>query len=144
MRATHAPLPKHWQDKATLILALALAVSPWLLGYSDLSVATGNAVVIAVLWAAGAALMFVLRAPTPDFFVAFFAFWLAMSPRILGFADRIVPSVTAYALGAAVVVFALWASVLRAHDLQADGGNIVGFTPPAQPPAKPDGHKKAA
>lgn len=143
MRLSARPLPRLWQDKTTLALSLFLAASPWLLGYADLGIAKWNAVALAVLLGSGALAMLLWRPYWPDFFVAFMAFWLAMSPRILGFSDRWVPTLTADVIGAVVVVLALWAAVLRSRTLQEET-RAVGFEPPARPPVAPDRHKKAA
>jgi hypothetical protein len=143
MRPSARPLPRLWQDKTTLVLSLILAASPWLLGYADLAVARGNAVVLAVLLGLGALTMLLRRPYWPDFFVAFLAFWLAVSPRILGFSDRLAPTVTADVIGAAVVVLALWAAVLRSRALQ-EVSHAAGSEPPARPPIAPDRRKKAA
>ena len=50
---------KHWQDPLNLILGIWMIISPWLLGFSNLSTAMSNAVIIGIavaalaLWALG-------------------------------------------------------------------------------------------
>ncbi|MPY71262.1 MAG: hypothetical protein GEU92_14375 [Alphaproteobacteria bacterium] len=143
MRLSARPLPRLWQDKTTIVLSAILAASPWLLGYADLGIAKWNAVVLGAVLGLGASAMLLWRPCWPDFWVAFMAFWLAMSPRILGFSDRLAPTVTADVIGAAVVVLALWAAVLRSRAL-LETPHAAGSEPPARPPVAPDRPRKAA
>jgi hypothetical protein len=121
MRPVSGTLPRNWRDITIVALALLLAVSPWLLGYADLPAATWNAVVVGAVLGAGAAAVIVWRPYWPDFIVAFFAFWLAMGPRILGYDDRWIPTILADAIGVVVIVLALWSVIVRARELRESG-----------------------
>jgi hypothetical protein len=144
MRSIVEGLPGYWQDKTIIALSLFLAASPWLAGYGDLAVAQWNAVVVAVALAAGSLSVVFTTPYWPDFVTAFMAFWLVLSPRILGFSDRLIPTVIAGAVGSVVIVLALWSAVRRSHELLT-ARRRDSSEPPAQPPSKPTpGHEKAA
>lgn len=143
MRSMSGSLPSGWQAKAIVVLSLLLAASPWLLGYADLAVARWNAIVVAVIVAAGALAVILYRPYWPAFVAAFMAFWLSVSPRILTFADHALPAWLAYTAGAVLIVLALWAAVLRSQQL-LETGNVVGFEPPVKPPSAPHRPRKAA
>jgi hypothetical protein len=112
-------LPKHWQDKAIVGLSLLLAASTLLPVYEGAGAAAGDAVIVAALMAAGALALLLFRPYWPDFFTAFFGFWLTMSPRILGFSDHLFPTMLDYGIGGAVIVLGLWSAVQRARELTA-------------------------
>ena len=117
MRESKLPLPKHWQDKVIIGLSLLLAASTLLPWYDGAGPAAGDALVVAALIAAGALALMLFRPYWPDFFTAFFGFWLAMSPRILGFSDHLFPTFLDYGVGAAVIVLGLWSAVQRSREL---------------------------
>lgn len=119
MRSNGAGLPGYWQDKTIILLSLFLATSPWLLGYSDQNIAQWNAVIIATVLAAGATIVSISLPYWPDFIVAFMAFWLTLSPRILAFTSHLLPTVVAVTIGGSVVVLALWSAIRRSQDLRA-------------------------
>lgn len=143
MAFVQTSLPNRWQDKATVALSILLVVSPWLLGYTDLSNATLNAVILGGAMAAGAVSLIAWEPYWPGFFTAFAAFWLILSPRILDFSSRIVPATAAIVIGAAVLALALWSAIGRSraqYFATHPGGR--NFDPPAQPPSTPS--RKAA
>lgn len=119
MRSIDEGLPGYWQDKATVVLCLLLAASPWLLGYADLGIARWNAVVIAGVLAFGPLAVTLFEPYWPNFVTGFMAFWLLLSPRILGFSSRLLPNLIAVAIGATVIVLALWSAVRRSRALLA-------------------------
>jgi ABC-type multidrug transport system fused ATPase/permease subunit len=144
MRSIVEGLPGYWQDKTIIALSLFLAASPWLAGYGDLAIAQWNAVIIAAVLAVGSAAVVLGEPYWPNFVTAFMAFWLVLSPRILGFSDRLVPTLIAAAVGSVVIVLALWSAVRRSHELLT-ARRRDSSEPPAQPPSKPTpGHEKAA
>lgn len=144
MRSIAEGLPGYWQDKTIIALSLFLAASPWLVGYGDLAIAQWNAVVIAGVLSAGSLSVVFMTPYWPDFVTAFMAFWLVLSPRILGFSGRLIPTLIAAAVGSAVIVLALWSAIRRSQELLAPRrGASAG--PPVEPPSKPTpGHEKAA
>lgn len=143
MRPVSGTLPRNWRDTTILALSLLLIVSPWLLGYADLPAARWNALVVGAVLGAGAAAVILWRPYWPDFIVAFFAFWLTVSPRILAFDDRWTPTILADMIGVVVIVLALWSTIARARELR-ESGEIVGFDPPMAPPSSPAGPGQAA
>jgi hypothetical protein len=132
MRSIAESLPGYWQDKIIVALSLLLAASPWLFGYTDLSVAQWDAVVIAGTLALGSIAVTLWEPYWPNFVTAFLAFWLVLSPRILGFSGRLVPTLIAAAVGAVVIVLALWSAIRRSHDLLAERSQSR-----AEPPSRP-------
>lgn len=120
MRSITESLPGYWQDKIIVALSLFLAASPWLLGYTDLSVAQWNAVVVAGVLALGSLAVTLWEPYWPNFVTAFLAFWLVLSPRILGFSGRLIPTLIAATVGAVVIVLALWSAIRRSRDLLAE------------------------
>lgn len=145
MASVSKSLPDSWQDKTILGLSTLLAVSPWLLGYTDLATATWNAVIVAAMLAAGSLSLLLWQPYWPDFVTAFIAFWLAGSSRILGFTDHFAPTIVAAVIGIAAIVLALRSAVTRARALYfAAHPNVVEFEPPVQPPTTPHKPRKAA
>jgi hypothetical protein len=137
MRSILDGLPGYWQDKTIIALSLFLAASPWLLGYSDHSIAQWNAVIIAAIMASGATVMSVSLPYWPDFIVAFMAFWLFLAPRILDFTSHLLPTLAAASVGCAVVVLALWSAIRRSNELRTmrESGSVVRSTRPTSTPA---------
>jgi hypothetical protein len=132
MRSITESLPGYWQDKIIVALSLFLAASPWLFGYTDLSVAQWNAVVVAGTLALGSIAVALWEPYWPNFVTAFLAFWLVLSPRILGFSSRLIPTLIAATVGAVVIVLALWSAIRRSHDLLTERSQSR-----AAPPSRP-------
>ena len=77
---------KHWADAVNAILGVWLVVSPWLLGYQDVSAAMWNASIVGVaLIAVAMGAIFVPRA-WEEWTECGLAAWLVASPWLLGFA----------------------------------------------------------
>ena len=136
-------LPPHRQDMVIVGLSLVLAVSPWLLGYYDLGVARWDAVFVAPILALGALAVILRPAYWPDFVVAFFAFWLLLSPRILAFTDRLMPTIVDVVIGISVIVLAFWSAIRRSRELRGMA-KVVDLAPPTDPTQPPHGRQKAA
>jgi len=143
MRTRSCSLPPHRQDVIIIGLSLVLAISPWLLGYADLEIARWDAVFVAPVLAIGALAVILRPAYWPDFIVAFMAFWLVLSPRILTFSDRLMPSIADFAIGVAVIVLALWSAIRRSGELHSLT-TVVDLVPPSGPTPTPRGRQKAA
>ena len=76
---------KHWADAVNAILGVWLVVSPWLLGYQDVSAAMWNASIVGVaLIAVAMGAIFVPRA-WEEWTECGLAVWLVASPWLLGF-----------------------------------------------------------
>jgi hypothetical protein len=105
-----------WQDWAIFVLALWLAVSPWLCDYAAHAAATANAA-LAGLAIALAAHFEASCELAIDWLNLAAGLWLLAAPFALGFDAWTVASANSLAVGAAIV--ALTVSVLDLHRLQA-------------------------
>ena len=109
---------KHWQDPVNALLGAWLISSPWVLGFSNVVVATtSTAAVGAVLLASSIGAMQVPQAWEEWLDVAL-GIALMLLPALLGF-DGVAPALqNALATGALVTFLALWA--LASDDLLDD------------------------
>ena len=98
--------PAKWQDWASFTLGLWLAVSPWLLGYSQSEAATANAACVGLLLALGSHFELSFECLSVEWINAFAGAWLVIAPFALGFTAIPVPAANAVATGAMVMVLA--------------------------------------
>jgi SPW repeat len=101
---------KHWQDPVNAVLGACLVLSPWAwaLGYVDHPMATFNAVIIGVALIATALGAMLFPKAWEEWAEAIMGLWMAISPWVLGFADRKLAMLVAVIVGAAVMLMALW------------------------------------
>ncbi|MER3537504.1 MAG: hypothetical protein C4298_05385 [Thermus sp.] len=105
----------HWQDWANLVLGLWLLLSPWLLGYTSLTNALWNSVIVGILVAL-MALMHLRGGPLWEEWVNLvLGIWLILSPWILGFSGMASPTWNAVIVGVLVGLFALLATREKPH-----------------------------
>jgi SPW repeat len=97
-----------WQDWASFVLGLWLAVSPWLLGYAEHEGATTNAVFLGL----GVALIGHFEATFAEFAAEWLniaaGLWLVIAPFLLGF--NVEPLATANSIAVGTLLIALVAS----------------------------------
>lgn len=106
---------KRWQDWVNVVLGAWLVISPWALGFADpegpaswsawvlgaaVVIFAASAVYIPKAWEEGINILLGLG--------------LAVSPWLLGFADREVAANNAVIVGILIAAFAIWAMVLDA------------------------------
>lgn len=116
---------KHWQDPVNVLLGAWLVVSPWVLGYQSVTVATVSTMAIGVLLAASSAGAMVLPAAWEEWLDAILGAALMMAPLLLGFDAVDAALQNALITGGVVVFLALW--VLAADDeFAASWQRIVG------------------
>lgn len=76
---------QRWQDWVGLILGIWMFVSPWILGYSGMAVAAGNAYILGI----AVALFFAIALAQPHYWEEWvnlaLAVWLFIAPFVLGF-----------------------------------------------------------
>jgi hypothetical protein len=99
---------KSGQDWLNLILAIALFLSPWVIGFAADTVPAWNAWVVG-----GALIMFALAtlsvfAEWEEWVNFLLGLWLALSPWLLGFAANANAMWTHLVMGLAVVVVTAW------------------------------------
>lgn len=99
---------KHWQDPVNAVLGVGVVLSPWVLGFQDMTLAMANAVVIGLaLIAAALGAIFVPRA-WEEWTEAILGLWLVVSPWALGFNTHYQATMNALVIGAVIVALALW------------------------------------
>ncbi len=101
-----------WQDWAALVLGLGIAASPWLLGLSALAGPTMNALIVGLLVSALAALSLTLLDRWEAWINLGLAFWLCLSPWLLGYGYFPLPSWGHSLMGLGLAVLAI-SAILR-------------------------------
>ncbi len=137
-------LPGSWQEKFVVVLGLCLAISPWLLGYTASDIATGNAVVIGMAFMIGETIAILADTSYASYSVAFLAFWLTLSARILGYDDHILATSAQIGFGVSGIVFALGGAIVRARRLNLPAGARIAPTPQPTPSAPKTTRRRAA
>ena len=104
---------QRWLDWANMVLGIAMAASPWLLGYTGLEDATLNAVMAGFLIFALSALALTLLDHWEAYLNAMLGAWLVLSPWLLRFDGHETVKLAHLAIGAFVLVIAaqeIWQS----------------------------------
>jgi hypothetical protein len=96
-----------WQEWASFVLGLWLAMSPWVCGYADEQhAATGNAAFMGVALALVSHFEVSLDGHSAEWLNFGAGIWLAAAPFVLGFAAAALPAVNSIAVGTMVMVLA--------------------------------------
>ncbi len=99
---------KHWQDPMNALLGIWVLLSPWALGFQDMTMAMSNAVIIGLaLIAAALGAIFVPRA-WEEWTEGALGLWLIASPWALGFSTHYQATLSMVVSGIAVTALALW------------------------------------
>ncbi len=101
-----------WRHWAVFAAALALAVSPWLLGYAWHAVATANAALAGLAIAVAAHVNASCELPL-EWLNLGAGLWLLAAPFVLGFTAVSIASAASAAVGAAVAALAASSPVLQ-------------------------------
>ena len=109
-----------WQDWASFVLGLWLAVSPWLAGYSDNETATTNAAFVGTALALGAHFEVGLCEVAAEWVNVAVGLWLMCAPFVLGFESSGAPAANCLTVGAFVTALAL-----SALELDKDLGRLL-------------------
>lgn len=104
-------LSAQWQDATNLILGLWLVLSPWPLAFAAEQTAAMNAWVCGGLIAVAAIAAYIAAKPWQHWLSAALGAWLIASPWALGFAALQLATYNAVAIGAVVVLLAVWSAV---------------------------------
>jgi prepilin signal peptidase PulO-like enzyme (type II secretory pathway) len=108
---------KHWQDPANAAIGLWLVVSPWILGFSNVVIATSTTVAIGVLLLATSVGAMQFAQAWEEWLDVVLGLVLMLLPVVFGF-DGVQPALqNALASGALVSFLALW--VLASDDVLA-------------------------
>lgn len=99
---------KHWQDLVNALMGLALAISPWVLGFAGNSMAMSNAVVIGLVLAAVALGAVVMPSAWEEWAEGALGLWTVAAPWIVGFAGLRDAMLAHVVIGLVVVALAAW------------------------------------
>ena len=102
---------KHWQDPVNIVLGVWLIVSPWVLGFQDVTLAMWSTVATGIALGAVALGATLVPRAWEEWTEGALAIWLAVSPWVLGFATVENAMVNAVLVSAAILVLALWVLV---------------------------------
>jgi hypothetical protein len=95
-----------WQDWASFALGLWLAVSPWVLGYSQLETATANAAFMGLAVALGSHFGVSFDESSVEWFNMAAGLWLVLAPFLLGYSSQIDVTANSIAVGTGVAALA--------------------------------------
>jgi SPW repeat-containing protein len=96
-----------WQEWASFVLGLWLAVSPWICGYADdQQAATANAVFVGIALALGSHFEASLDECSAEWLNLLAGMWLVAAPFVLGFSSLGVPTANCVAVGTLVMTLA--------------------------------------
>ena len=115
-----------WQQWASFVLGLWLAVSPWICGYEDHHVATANAAFLGIAFALGSHFEASLDPCSAEWLNLAGGIWLVAAPFILGFATSGVASANCIAVGALVIALAASALSLG-KELEKLGRRVIAL-----------------
>ena len=101
-----------WQDWAGLLLGLWLAISPWVLGFSEQQAATANAAVIGITLAVVSLFEVGLSELADEGLKVAAGLWLVCSPLVLGYGASHLATTNAVVVGILMALFAAWAMSL--------------------------------
>lgn len=91
-----------WQDWASFVLGLWLAMSPWVLEYSDNEAATANAAFMGLALALGSHFEVSFDERQAEWFNLAAGLWLVLAPFLLGFSSAPAVAANCIAVGAGV------------------------------------------
>lgn len=96
-----------WQEWASFVLGLWLAMSPWIFGYSDdQHAATANAAFLGIALALGSHFEASLDECSAEWLNLAAGLWLVAAPFVLGFSAAAVATANSIAVGTLVVALA--------------------------------------
>ena len=98
-----------WEDWVGISLGAWMLVSPWVVGFSDHSAATMNALILGTILVLEELLELVVHEMAEEWIDLVAGLWLMLSPIALGFASLTPAAVNTIAVGLLVVLFAAWA-----------------------------------
>lgn len=95
-----------WQEWASFALGLWLAVSPWVVGYTDHEAATANAAFVGLALALASHFEATFDDVSAEWLNLGIGLWLVAAPFVLGFASATVATANSIAVGTLVAVLA--------------------------------------
>jgi hypothetical protein len=101
-----------WQDWVGFSLGLWLAISPWVIGFSDEQAATANAAVVGIALAVVSLLEVGISEVADEWLNVAAGLWLIASPFVPGFGASAPAAINAVVVGILVTLSAAWAMSL--------------------------------
>ena len=98
-----------WEDWVGIALGVCLLASPLVLGFSDHSAATMNALIMGTILVLEELLDVYIREAAEEWIDIIAGLWLIVSPIVLGFTSLMPAAVSTAAIGLLTVLFAAWA-----------------------------------
>ncbi|MGE5098164.1 MAG: SPW repeat protein [Betaproteobacteria bacterium] len=98
-----------WEDWAGVALGAWLLASPWVLGYSDVTAAVMNALVVGTILVLEEFMEIGVHEETEEWLDLVPGAWLVISPVMLGFQASTAASANAMAVGVLTIAFAICA-----------------------------------
>ena len=99
-------IASRWQDWASFALGLWLALSPWIVGYTEHESATGNAVFLGLALALGCHFEAAFDEEAPEWINLAAGLWLVIAPFVLGFTEAHIATANSIAVGSLIAVLA--------------------------------------
>ena len=99
---------KHWQDAVSALLGAWLIVSPWVLGFQNVTVAMVSTMAIGALLLAASAGAMALPAAWEEWLEVVFGAALMAAPLLLGFGTVDAALQNALVTGSIMIFLALW------------------------------------
>jgi SPW repeat-containing protein len=95
-----------WEDWSGIVLGMWMLVSPWVIGFSDYSAATMNALVMGTVLVLAELLELSVHETAEEWLDIVAGLWLLVSPVALGFTSSMPATVSTVAVGFLTVLFA--------------------------------------
>lgn len=102
---------KHWQDVANMLLGLCLAISPWAMGYADMPLAMGSAVIAGLVLVGFTLGAIVMPRAWEEWGEVLVGLWMVVAPWLLRFADYRAAMLSSVVIGVLVIALAVWTLV---------------------------------
>src|SRR5512142_2869399 len=96
-----------WEDWMGIALGVWLLGSPWIVGYSDISAAVMNALILGTILVVEEFMQVGVHSEFEEWFDLVPGAWLVISPVVLGFQSSVGASANAIGVGALTIVFAV-------------------------------------
>jgi hypothetical protein len=98
-----------WEDWVGVALGAWMLASPWVVGFSDYSVAAMNALIMGSILVLAEMLELSVHEDAEEWIDIVAGLWLMVSPVVLGFTSSTPATVSTMSVGLLTVLFAAWA-----------------------------------